>query len=206
MASTMASMRSWESSASWAWATRAARASVRASAIEARSRSDGGVAAGASAMRLWRGAPTEAGGGASPWRTTCRPGRPGAWENPLDFGVRTRDDVHRDQLADAAGGGGAGIGGGLDGADIAAGHDRDVPGPDVFLGDQLDVGGLHHRVGRFDGADEATGFDESEGVSHEIERTLACCSRGRNGLPLRVCRVPASAHRPVPIDSRSSEA
>ncbi len=90
---------------------------------------------------------------------------------------------------DAAGRGRAGIGGRLDGADVSAGHHRHVSGPDVLLGDQLDVRGLHHRVSRFDGADEATGFDESQGVSHEIERTLACCSRGRNGLPLCVCRV-----------------
>src|SRR6187399_1577412 len=40
----------------------------------------------------------------------------------LEVGVRPRDDVHRDQLADAAGGGSAGIGRGLHGGHVAA-HD-----------------------------------------------------------------------------------
>ena len=45
-------------------------------------------------------------------------------QDPLDFGVRPRNDVDRDELADAPGRGGAGVGGRLDGADVAADHAR----------------------------------------------------------------------------------
>ena len=34
--------------------------------------------------------------------------------------------------------------------DVAAHQHRDVAGADVFLADEHDVGGLDHRVGRFD--------------------------------------------------------
>ena len=63
------------------------------------------------------------------------------------------------ELADAARGGGAGVGGGLDGADVAADHDGDVAGADVFLADQDDVGGLDHGIGGLDRADETMRFD-----------------------------------------------
>ena len=73
----------------------------------------------------------------------------------LDFGVRPRNDVDRDELADAPRRGRAGVGRGLDRADVAAHQHGDVAGADVFLADQDDVGGLHHRVGGFDRADQA---------------------------------------------------
>ena len=79
----------------------------------------------------------------------------------LDFGVRTGNDVDRDQLADAPRRRGAGIGRGLHRADVAAHHHRDVAGADVFLADEDDVGCLDHRVGRFDRADQALGFHHS---------------------------------------------
>ena len=82
-------------------------------------------------------------------------------EDAFDLGVRPGDDVDRDQLADAARGGGPGIGGGLDGADVAADHDGDVAGADVFLADQDDVGRLHHRVGGLDRPDEASRLDQA---------------------------------------------
>src|SRR6476646_1446953 len=41
-------------------------------------------------------------------------------EHVLEIRVRTRDDVHRDQLADATRGGGTRVRCGLDGRDIAA--------------------------------------------------------------------------------------
>ena len=83
-------------------------------------------------------------------------------EDAFHLGVRPRDDVDRDQLADAPRGRGAGIGRGLHRADVAAHHDGDVAGADVFLADQDDVGRLDHRVGRLDRADQTRGFDESE--------------------------------------------
>ena len=76
--------------------------------------------------------------------------------------------MHRDQLADAAGGRGAGVGGGLDRADVAADEHGDVAGADVFLADQDDVGGLDHGVGGLDRADEAAGFDHAERVASVV--------------------------------------
>ena len=69
-----------------------------------------------------------------------------------------------DELADAASRGGAGIGRGLDGADIAAREHGDVARADVLLADEHDVGGLDHGIGGFDGADEAASFDHAERV------------------------------------------
>ncbi len=52
--------------------------------------------------------------------------RTGAGKNLLDLFVRARDDVDADEFAHAAGSGGAGIGGGLYRADVAADGDGDV--------------------------------------------------------------------------------
>src|SRR5476651_259401 len=140
MASTIASIFSWLSSASSSQACLARRASARASAMDARSR------------LVWaalRGS-TIAG-----WLKRLR-------EYFLHLGVRARDDVDRDELAYAARGGGARVGGGFHRAHIATAHDRDVAGADVFLADQDHVGGLDHRVRGLDRADQAARFDESE--------------------------------------------
>jgi hypothetical protein len=72
--------------------------------------------------------------------------------------------VNRHQLTYSSCGGCSRVGGRFDGADVAAYEHGHVAGPDVFLADERDVGGFHHRVGRFDRADEAFGFDESECV------------------------------------------
>ena len=66
----------------------------------------------------------------------------GLRQDPLDFGVRPRNDVHRHELADAARGGGAGVGRGLDRADVAADHHGDVAGADVLLADQTTLAAL----------------------------------------------------------------
>ena len=96
-------------------------------------------------------------------------GGPLVRQHALDFGVRPRNDVHGDQLADAPRGGRAGIGRGLDRADVAAREHRDVAGADVLLADEHDVGGFDHRVGGLDGADEAARFDHAECVCcHEV--------------------------------------
>src|SRR5215207_6707748 len=68
----------------------------------------------------------------------------------VDAAVRARDDVDADELADAAGGGGAGVRGGLDRGDVAADDGRDEARADLLVADQRDVGGLHHRVRRLD--------------------------------------------------------
>ena len=73
-----------------------------------------------------------------------------------------------DQLADAAGCCGAGIGRRFHGTDVTAREDRHIPSADVLFADQDDVGGLDHGIGGLNGADEATRFNHAEGVcAHE---------------------------------------
>src|SRR5262245_27678382 len=131
----MASILSWLNSASSSHAAFARFARSRASAMDVRSRLEGAAAASA-ILGILR-------------------------EDLLDFRVRSRDDVDRYQLANATRSCRAGIGCDFDRADIATHHDSDVPGADVFLGDQRDIGSFHHRVGRLDGPDQAFRFDES---------------------------------------------
>src|SRR5438477_7782566 len=85
-----------------------------------------------------------------------------ARQHALDFGVRARDDVDADQLADSSRRRRPGVGRGLDRAHVAAHEDGDVARADVLLADELDVGGLDHRVGGLDRADETLGLDHSE--------------------------------------------
>ena len=80
--------------------------------------------------------------------------------------VRTRNDVHRDELADAARGGSARIGGGLHRGDIAAHDGGDVAGADLLPADQRNLRGLHHGVGRLNHRDEALGLDHPECFTH----------------------------------------
>ena len=96
-----------------------------------------------------------------------------AWEEPLHFRVRPRDHVDRDQLADAAGRGGAGVGGRLHGADIAAHQHRYIPRADVFLADERDVGGLDHRVGGFHRSDQPARLDHAQRFRRHRVRTVA---------------------------------
>src|SRR5438552_2802717 len=70
-----------------------------------------------------------------------------------------------DQFAYASGGGGAGIGGGFDGADIAShdgGHEASV---DFLPADEHDVRRLAHRVGGFNHPDEPASLDHAERVA-----------------------------------------
>ena len=119
IASTMASIRAWESSASSAWRLwpRARARGPRRSRRD-RDRCCGGERPG------WH----------EPARAAVRTAAASAFGESARPRVRPRNDVHRDQLADTSRRGGARIGGGLHGADVAAHHDRDVPGADVFLG------------------------------------------------------------------------
>ena len=105
--------------------------------------------------------------------------------------------MDRDQLADAARGGGAGVGRGLHRADVAAHQHGDVAGADVFLADQRDVGGLDHRVGGFDRADEAFGFDQPERFCHAV-RTLPPFRR-RAQYWLRGERPPPNSALPIGV-------
>src|SRR6266511_915640 len=84
------------------------------------------------------------------------------WDDAFDFDVRARDDMHRDQLAHPPRGGGAGVRGRFDSAYVAANEDGHVARSDVLLADQLDIGGLDHRVSGFNRADKAFGLDHAE--------------------------------------------
>lgn len=98
-------------------------------------------------------------------------------QDPLDFSVGTRDDVHGDQLAYTAGSCGARVGGGLDGAHVSTDEDGHVSGADVLLGDEHHVGRFDHGIRRFNCTDEAFRFYHSECVSGHVrvypEGTLA---------------------------------
>ena len=84
--------------------------------------------------------------------------------------------MHADELPDAARRGGAGVGCRFHRSDIAAHDRRHEAGVHLLPADEDDVGGLHHRVGGFDHADEPAGFDHAQRVadvtlvfvSHEI--------------------------------------
>ena len=75
--------------------------------------------------------------------------------------MRTRDHVHGNQFADPAGGGGAGVGGGLDGSDVAANDGGDVAGADLLPAHQRDLGSLYHGVRGFDHRHQAARFNHS---------------------------------------------
>src|SRR5690349_18288580 len=125
MAFTMASTFSCETSASSSHACLARRASVRASAMEVRSRSCG----------------TEVGGGGSAIEVFTAERLLWFWQNTLDFRMWTRDDVHRYQLANATCRGSPGIRGRFHRPHVAADHDRHIPSADVLLADEQDIRG-----------------------------------------------------------------
>jgi hypothetical protein len=75
------------------------------------------------------------------------------------------DDLHADDLADGAGGLGAGVGGGLDGGDVTDHDGGDEGVADLLHGaDEGDVGRLEHGVGADDEGGEAAGFEKSDGL------------------------------------------
>ena len=86
-------------------------------------------------------------------------------EDAFEVVGRARDDVHADEFADAAGGRSAGVGRGLHRADIAPDDGGDQAGIDLLPADEHDIGGLAHRVGGFDHADESACFDHPECVA-----------------------------------------
>ena len=96
--------------------------------------------------------------------------------------------MNRDQFPDAPSRRRTGVGRRLDGADIAAHENGDIPSPDVFLADQHDIGSLDHRVSGLDGTDEAHGLYQSERISCH-ERTL---TELRSIIPLSMRRTLAS--------------
>ena len=88
-----------------------------------------------------------------------------AQERLEDGLVGPGDDVGADQLADPAGGLGAGLDGRADAADVAPDQRGDEAAADLHAAGQVDVGRLEHRVGRLDHADQALGLDQAEGLA-----------------------------------------
>src|SRR5438034_3344357 len=87
--------------------------------------------------------------------------------------------MNRDELADAARCSRSGIGRGFDGADIAADHDGDIPGANVFLADERDVRRLDHRVCGLDRSNQATSLHQPQCVAASV------CHFARNSNRLR---------------------
>jgi hypothetical protein len=85
----------------------------------------------------------------------------------FSFVIRTRYNVHRNQLAHSTGCCRTRFGRSFDGTDITANQDSDVTIEEVFLADEDDVCSLDHRVGSLDSANQAARFNHSEGF-HEV--------------------------------------
>jgi hypothetical protein len=94
-------------------------------------------------------------------------------KDPFDFAVRARNHVNRNELAHPAGGGSAGVGCSLDGADIAANQNGDVAGPDVLGADERDICRLDHGICGLDRPDESPGLNHTERIPlsfHLVDR------------------------------------
>jgi hypothetical protein len=70
--------------------------------------------------------------------------------------------MYADQFSDSSGRRCAGIGCRFHSAHVAAHKNRHISSSDVFLPQQLDISGLHHRVSSLHGANEAFRLDHSE--------------------------------------------
>jgi hypothetical protein len=70
--------------------------------------------------------------------------------------------MNADKLAHSPSGGSAGIGGRLNGADIATDEDGHIARADILLTDQLNICGFDHCVGGFHRTDESLGLDHSQ--------------------------------------------
>src|SRR6266545_3951026 len=92
----------------------------------------------------------------------------GLGQQKLGVGVRSRDDMDRDDLAHALGGGGAGVGGGFHRTHIASHHHGDETRADLLHADQRDVGGFDHGVGGLDDCHQPFGLDQAQSFTLRI--------------------------------------
>ena len=76
--------------------------------------------------------------------------------------MRSRNDVHGHELTDTTCRRSASIGRRFYSADIATHQHRYIPGADVLLPDENDVGRFDHRIGCFDGTDQTTRLNHPE--------------------------------------------
>src|SRR5215468_6597421 len=110
--------------------------------------------------------------------------RPAERQDGVDVGVRPRDHVDRHDLTDPLGGALAGLGRRLDRGDVAA-HDRGhVATAGLLVPDELDLGGLDHRVG---------GLDHAKRVSHASSPASCRCGYLSTNFSGSLPVTPASA-------------
>src|SRR5437870_11773905 len=76
--------------------------------------------------------------------------------------IRSGDNMSADELAVLAGGLGAGVNSGADGADVAADKSCHVGAADLHLAGKSDIGRLAHGIGCGDGGDQTLGLDQAE--------------------------------------------
>src|SRR5215475_416556 len=102
--------------------------------------------------------------------------RPAERHDGVDVGVRPRDHVDRHDLADVAA------------------HDRGhVATAGLLVPDELDLGGLDHRVGGLDHADETLDLDHSKRVSHASSPASCRCGYLSTNFSGSLPVTPASA-------------
>ena len=76
---------------------------------------------------------------------------------------------------------------GLHRRDVAAHDGGHVAAAGLLVADELDLGGLHHRVGRLDHRGEPAGLDHSQCVCHCLRPSplRGACRRGGGAMPSR---------------------
>ena len=70
-----------------------------------------------------------------------------------------------DQLADLAGGLGAGLDGRPHASHVTLDQSRDIRAADLHSAGEMHVGRFEHGVGRLDHSDQALGLDQAQGVA-----------------------------------------
>ena len=106
----------------------------------------------------------------------------------FNVAVRTRNNLDAGDFADTGRGGGAGVGRGFDGGDVAGNEDGNDPATRFVPTEKFDVRGFHHRVRRFKQGDEALAFAKENSVDVAF---LDINMRGMGGLALaeKICSV-----------------
>src|SRR5687767_11503389 len=110
-------------------------------------------------------------------------------QDVFEIRVRARNDMHRDQLADAPRRGRAGIRSGFDRRDVAAHDGRHIARANLFPTHQAHLGGLDHGIGGLNHGHQALGLDHPERFAHR-ESNLS------GGGP---CAPPSSVARGAPL-------
>jgi hypothetical protein len=84
------------------------------------------------------------------------------FKHTFELDMRARNYVHADQLTDATGGGGSGVGRSFNGANVASDEHGHITRPYIFSPNQDNVSSFYHCVGRFNGSHESLGLDHAQ--------------------------------------------